>query len=73
MPLVIELWQVCCCYRSPHPVREVPLDLSIPYIDMLLGPQNPVRGTPNNTVKQEESQTLEKSQTETIVLRKKCW
>ena len=45
------------CDTSPHPVREVPLDLSIPYIDMLLGPQKPARGT-----------ALEESQTETIVL-----
>ena len=45
------------CDTSPHPVREVPLDLSIPYIDMLLGPQKPVRGT-----------AQEESQTETIVL-----
>ena len=45
------------CDTSPHPVREVPLDLSIPYIDMLLGPQKPARGT-----------ALEESQTEPIVL-----
>ena len=56
------------CDISPHPVREVPLDLSIPYIDMLLGPQKPARGQANNMVKQEESQTLEESQTQTIVL-----
>ena len=55
------------CDISPHPVREVPLDLSIPYIDMLLGPQKTARGQANNMVKQEESQTLE-SQTQTTVL-----
>ena len=44
------------CDISPHPVREVPLDLSIPYIDMLLGPQKAARGQANNMVKQEESQ-----------------
>ena len=42
------------CDTSPHPVREVPLDLSIPYIDMLLGPQKPARGTAL-----EESQTVD--------------
>ena len=45
------------CDTSPHPVREVPLDLSIPYIDMLLGPQKPARGT-----------ALEEFQTEPVVL-----
>ena len=28
------------CDLSPHPVREVPLDISTPYIDMLLGPRS---------------------------------
>ena len=44
------------------------LDLSIPYIDMLLGPQKPVRGQAKTMVKEEESQTPEESQTQTIVL-----
>ena len=52
----------------PHPVREVPLDLSIPYIDILLGPQKAARGQANNMVKQEESQAPEGSQTQTKVL-----
>ena len=56
------------CDISPHPVREVPLDLSIPYINMLLGPQKTARGQANNMVKQEESQTMEESQTQTTVL-----
>ena len=56
------------CDLSPHPVREVPLDISTPYIDMLLGPQKPARGQANQTVKQEESNTLEESQTQTIAL-----
>ena len=56
------------CDISPHPVREVPLDLNMPYIDMLLGPQKIARGPANNMVTQEESQTLEESQTQTIVL-----
>ena len=56
------------CDISPHPVREVPLDLSIPYIDMLLGPQKADRGHANNMVKQEESQTPDGSQTQTKVL-----
>ena len=29
------------CDLSPHPVRELPLDTSPPYIDLLLGPQKP--------------------------------
>ena len=53
---------------SPHPVREVPLDLSILYLDMLLGPQKAARGQANNMVKQEESQTPEERQTQTEVL-----
>ena len=56
------------CDISPHPIREVPLDLSMPYIDMLLGLQKPARGQANNMDKQEESQTREESQTQTIVL-----
>ena len=32
------------CDLSPHSVRELPLDLSIPYIDILLGPQKADRG-----------------------------
>ena len=56
------------CDLSPHPVREVPLDISTPYIDMLLGPQKPARGQTNQTVKQEESNTLEESQTQDIAL-----
>ena len=56
------------CDLSPHPVRDVPLDISTPYIDMLLGPQKPARGQTNQTVKQEESNTLEESQTQTISL-----
>ena len=56
------------CDTSPHPVREVPLDTSPPYIDMLLGPQKPARGQTNQTTKQEESKTLEESQTQTITL-----
>ena len=35
---------------------------------MLLGPQKPVRGQTNQTAKQEESNTLEESQTQTIAL-----
>ena len=50
------------------PFERCQLDLSIPYIDMLLGPQKPARGQVNNVVKQEESQTLEEPQTQTIVL-----
>ena len=56
------------CDISPHPVREVPLDLSIPYIDMLFGPQKADRGHANNMSIQEESQTLDGSQTQTKVL-----
>ena len=56
------------CDTSPHPVREVPLDLSIPYIGMLLGPQKAARGQANDWVKQEESQAPEGSQTQTEAL-----
>ena len=40
----------------------------IPYIDMLLGPQKTDRGHASNTVKHEESQTPDESQTQTKVL-----
>ena len=50
------------CDLSPHPVREVPLDLDTPYIDMLLGPQKAARGHANNKVKQEDPPTPEESQ-----------
>ena len=56
------------CDISPHPVRGVPLDLSIPYIGMLLGPQKPDRDHVNNQVKQEETHTPEGSQTQTKAL-----
>ena len=56
------------CDISPHPVRELPLDLSIPYIDMLLGPQKADRGQASITVKHEESQTPDEVQTQTKVL-----
>ena len=57
------------CDLSPHPVREVPLDISIPYIDMLLGPQKPARGQAKQTTKQEESDTLPAPEEVLVTLR----
>ena len=54
---------------SPHPAREVPLDISIPYIDMLLGPQKPAQGQPKQTTKQEESNTLPALEEVLVTLR----
>ena len=45
------------CDDSPHPIRELPLDLgTAPYLAMLFGPQKADQGHPNKTVKQEGSQ-----------------
>ena len=57
------------CETSPHPVREVPLDASIPYIDMLLGPQKPTRGQSKQATKQEESDTLPAPEEVLVTLR----
>ena len=43
------------CDLSPHPAREVPLNISTPYIDMLLGPQKPARGQPKQASEQEDT------------------
>ena len=44
------------CDDSPHPIRELPLDLgTAPYLAMLFGPQKADQGHPNKTVKQEGS------------------
>ena len=57
------------CDLSPHPVRAVPPDISIPYIDMLLGPQKPARGQSKQTTKQEESNTLPALEEVLVTLR----
>ena len=57
------------CDISPHPVREVPLDTSSPYIDMLLGPQKPARGQTKQTTKQEELNTLPAPEEVLVTLR----
>ena len=57
------------CDLSPHPVRAVPPDSSIPYIDMLLGPQKPARGQSKQTTKQEESNTLPAPEEVLVTLR----
>ena len=57
------------CETSPHPVREVPPDISIPYIDMLLGPQKPARGQSKQATKQEELNTLPAPEEVLVTLR----
>ena len=53
------------CDDSPHPIRELPLDLgTAPYIAMLLGPQKADQGHPNKTVKHEGSQAPDVVQTQ---------
>ena len=53
------------CDTSPHPIRELPLDLgTIPYIDMLFGPQKANQGHASKMAKHEESQTPGEVQTE---------
>ena len=56
------------CETSPHPLREVPLDTSIPYIDMLLG-QKPARGHSKQDTKQEELNTLPAPEEVLVTLR----
>ena len=57
------------CETSPHPVREVPPNISIPYIDMLLGPQKPARGHSKQATKQEELNTLPAPEEVLVTLR----
>ena len=57
------------CDLSPHPAREVPLNISTPYIDMLLGPQKPARGQPKQTSEQEELNTLPAPEEVLVTLR----
>ena len=57
------------CDLSPLAVGAVPPDLSIPYIDMLLGPQKPARGQSQQTTKQEESNTLPDREEVLVTLR----
>ena len=57
------------CDLSPHPGREVPLNVSTPYIDMLLGPQKPTRGQPKQTSEQEELNTLPSPEEVLVTLR----
>ena len=53
------------CDLSPHPAREVPLNISTPYIDMLLGPRNlPEANLTKLPNKQRRIHFL---------LRKRCW
>ena len=60
--------------QKKNPVGEMPSDLSIPYIDLLLGPPKAARDQANNMVKQKESHTLEESQTQaTNFLLRKRW
>ena len=57
------------CDLSPHPAREVPLNISTPYIDMLLGPQKPARGQPKQASEQEELNTLFSPEEVLVTLR----
>ena len=57
------------CDLSPHPGREVPLNISTPYIDMLLGPQKPARGQPKQTSEQEELNALPSPEEVLVTLR----
>ena len=57
------------CDLSPHPAGEVPLNISTPYIDMLLGPQKPARGQPKQASEQEELNTLPSPEEVLVTLR----
>ena len=57
------------CDLSPHPVRGVSVDTSLPYIDMLLGPQKPARGQSKEATKQEESEILPGPEEVLVTLR----
>ena len=52
------------CDDSPHPIRELPLDLCAPYLAVLFRPQKADQGHPNKTVKQEGSQAPDANQTQ---------
>ena len=53
------------CDDSPHPIRELPLDLgTAPYIAVLFGPQKADPGHRNKTVKHEGSQAPDVVQTQ---------
>ena len=57
------------CDTSPHPIRELPLDLgTAPYIDMLFGPQKADQDHASKTAKHEESQTPGEVQTQNKAL-----
>ena len=57
------------CDLSPHPAREVPLNISTPYIDILLGPQKPAQGQPKQASEQEEWNTLPSPEEVLVTLR----
>ena len=57
------------CDLSPHPGREVPLNVSIPYIDMLLGPQKPAQGQPKQSPEQKELNALPSPEEVMVTLR----
>ena len=46
------------CDLSPHRGHEIPLNVSAPYIDMLLGPQKPARSQPKQSSEQKELTAL---------------
>ena len=54
---------------SPHPVRAASPDTSLPYIDMLLGPQKLPRGQSKRTPAQEEEKTLPSPEEVMVALR----
>ena len=57
------------CDDSPHPIRELPLDLgTTPYIAMLFGPQKADQGHASKTAKHEGSQAPDEVQTQNKVL-----
>ena len=57
------------CDLSPHPGCEVPLNVSTPYIDMLLGPQKPARGQPKQSPEQKELNALPSPEEVMVTLR----
>ena len=53
------------CDDSPHPIRELPLDLgTVPHIAMLFGPQKADQGHTSKTAKHEASQAPDEVQTQ---------
>lgn len=60
------------CDTSPHPLQALPVDLgTIPYVDLMFGPQKAARGQTSKIAKHEESQSPGEALSERHCLRRK--